>query len=400
MRIVCDPGVLKDALQNVQRAISNKSTIEALEGALLKAKSRSELFICGYNLELGITTTIPAEIDEPSGCVLDARLIIEILRKSSCDQVTINVSENLNVLIASGESKFSIKALSQEEYPALPSIDEGEKIDLPCDVLKRMVKQTIFAASVLDDRPVNTGTLFEIKNNSITLVSLDGFRLAKTCSELSVRNNLEENFVVPAKTLSELIRVMPNEKSTGPEEEHEKVNEGKVQGAGGDAAEGVLSGEVVSIFVGKQHVVFRTFGYSIISRLLEGSFLDYNAAIPKTCDFSFRVSTQELIESIERVSILISERTKSPVHLRFSKGLINFYCRSPLGESEDRMAVDYSGDEFEIGLNSKYILDALKSADTDVVNVEFSGALSPVKVTPVSGDSFLFLVLPVRLVAG
>lgn len=402
MKIVCGSVVLKEALQNVQRAIASKSTIEVLEGVLLRARSRNELFVCGYNLEMGITTVIPAKVDEPSGLVLDAKLLIDILRKTSSDAIEIDLNDNLDVLVASGESKFSIKALSQEDYPVLPSVNEGKKIELPSDVLKKMIKQTVFAASVLDDRPVNMGTLFKIKDHVLTLVSLDGFRLAKTCSELSVNNSLDGQFIVPAKTLSELVRLMPGEKVSETEQDDGRTNVGGIQvreKREEDVQNDLKSGSI-SIFVGDHHVVFNVFGYSVITRLLEGTFLDYDAAIPKTCDFSLKLSTQDLISSIERVSVLISERTKSPVRLKFSEGVINFYCRSPLGESEDRIVADFSGDEFEIGLNSKYILDALKSADTDIVNVEFSGALAPVKITPISGDSFLFLVLPVRLVAG
>ena len=404
MKIECGVSVLKEALQNVQRSVASKSTIEVLEGVLIKARSQSEIFICGYNLEIGITTTISAKVEDPSGFVIDPKIIVDILRKTESSEIFIKFNEEtLDVEVESGNSKFFIKALSQDEYPVLPNVEDGKNIKVKASVLKKMIKQTIFAASLTDENPISTGTLFNIKENSLTLVCVDGFRLSKTCLNLNVRNTLEENFIVPAKSLSELIRLMPGEKDTILSEDENNRNKGEESKTGENdkSSQNSKNEENTDVIVefGKNHVIFTYSSYSVISRLLEGTFLDYNAAIPKTCTYNLKINTKELISSIERVSVLISERTKSPVRLKFSNNLINFYCKSPLGASEDRLYVDFNGEAFEIGLNSKYILDALKNADTDIVNLGFSGTLAPVKITPISGNDFLFLVLPVRLVA-
>lgn len=397
MKIVCDAKVLRDALQNVQRAVASKSSIEVLEGVLIKAKSQTELFLCGYNLEIGITTNISAQIEEPSGFVVDPKILTDILRKTESTDVSIEVNSNLDTLIESGKSKFTIKALPETEYPVLPNVDSNSTINLESNTLRKMIKQTIFAASLLDERPVNTGTLFDIKGNLLTMVSVDNFRLAKTCTTLNNKNTLEIKFIVPAKTLSELVRLMPGEKEDESSSDNKKKSDDDSEE--NDKNSSKDSVEMISIFIGEHHVVFTAFGYSIISRRIEGNFLDYDSAIPKTSSSSLKVNTRELISCIDRVSVLISERVKSPVRLKFTEDLISFSCQSPLGESEDSLSLNYTGEDFEIGLNSKYILDALKNADTDIVNLEFSGPLAPVKITPLSGDSFVFLVLPVRLVA-
>lgn len=406
MKIVCDVLTLKDALQNVQRAVANKSTMEVLEGVLVKAKSQNEILVCGYNLEIGITKMVAAKIERPSSFVIDAKIIVDILRKSESSEILIDFNEEtLDVLIISGESKFYIKALRGEDYPVLPSVEnDGKSIDLDANTLKKMIKQTIYAASSTDENPISTGALFSIEEGVLTLVCVDGFRLSKTCLNLNLRENFEANFVIPAKSLSELVRLMPEEKESGYSDEEEgkdtenknleKVNE-EISHSTSERAEGAA----VTVVFGKNHVVFNVSGYSVISRLLEGTFLDYKSAIPKTSLYKIEASTREFINSIERVSILINERTKSPIRLKFTEGLINFYCNSPLGVSEDKLCIDFKGESFEIGLNSKYILDALKNADSDAVNLEFSGPLAPVKITPLQGDSFVFLVLPVRLVA-
>ena len=395
MKITCDVKTLRDALQNVQRAVANKSSIEVLEGVLVRAKSQNELFICGYNLEIGITTNIGAQIEDPYGFVIDPKILTDILRKTESTDISIEVNENLDTIVTSEKSRFSIKALPETDYPILPSVDSSSSsIRLYSSTLKKMIKQTIFAASLLDERPVNTGTLFDIKDNLLTMVSVDNFRLAKTCTPLKTGSALENKFIVPAKTLSELVRLMPDEK-----EDDNIVNNNK-KNVGSDEGDNLKENiDVIDVYVGEHHVVFSAFGYNIISRRIEGEFLDYDSAIPKASSSSIRVNTREIINCIDRVSVLISERIKSPVRLKFTEDLVHFSCQTPLGESEDSLALNYTGEDFEIGLNSKYILDALKNADTDIVNLEFSGPLAPVKITPVDGDSFVFLVLPVRLVA-
>lgn len=394
MKITCDVKTLRDALQNVQRAVASKSSIEVLEGVLVRAKSQNELFICGYNLEIGITTNIGAQIEDPYGFVIDSKILTDILRKAESTDISIEVNDNLDTIVKSGKSRFSIKALPETDYPILPSVDSSSNVRIESGALKKMIKQTIFAASLLDERPVNTGTLFDIKDNLLTMVSVDNFRLAKTCTPLKTGSILENKFIVPAKTLSELVRLMPDEK-----EDDNIINNNK-KNDDNDYSDNLKENiDVINVHVGEHHVVFSAFGYSIISRRIEGEFLDYDSAIPKTSSSSIRVNTREIINCIDRVSVLISERIKSPVRLKFTEDLVHFSCQTPLGESEDSLALNYTGEDFEIGLNSKYILDALKNADTDIVNLEFSGPLAPVKITPLDGNSFVFLVLPVRLVA-
>ena len=226
-----------------------------------------------------------------------------------------------------------------------------------------MIKQTIYAVADNDSRPIHTGTLFELKKNQINLVSVDGYRLAYR--EESIQNDLEISFVVPGKTLSEILKLL-NDDDT-------KVN------------------------IGRRHIMFQINGYFITSRLLEGQFLDYHSAIPKNHDTEVVVQTRTIIDSIERVSLLIMDRLKSPIRCVIEEDEIKLSCSTPIGRANDQFEVKMEGDPLEIGFNSRFLLDALRNAEGDEIRILFSGQTSPMIVRPKEGNSFLFLVLPVRL---
>lgn len=364
MNIICKKEELVNAVLNVQKAVSTKSTMPALEGIFLDA-SDNQLSLCGYNLELGITTKIAAEVKQSGKIVLGARLFSEIARKLPDDVVEINVDSNLITNITSGLSKFSIVGISPSEYPELPKINNPEELKISGQVLKSMIRQTLFAIADNDTKPIHTGTLFRIQERQIKLISVDGYRLAMRTE--AINSNSDLSFVVPGKTLSEILKLLPDEDND------------------------------TSISVASRHIVFNIGSYSVISRLLDGEFLDYNSAIPNACKTSVQVKTKELIDSVERVSLLITDRLKSPVRCIFADGAVRLSCATVMGKATDEFKAPINGEDLEIGFNNRYLTDALKNAETDEVLIQMNGALSPTKVMPVSGDSFLFLVLPVRL---
>ena len=364
MNIVCNRAALLEAVGNVQRAVSGKSTLPALEGILLKAAG-SSLFLAGYDLDLGITTTIEAAVKEPGEIVLTAKLFVEIVRKLPGEQVAIITDDRFNTQIRSGITEFSIMGIAAAEYPELPSVSDGVGFTLPPNTLKSMIRQTLFAVAQTDARPVHTGSLFEIEADSLRGVSVDGSRLALRCEE--IHSPETSQFVVPGKTLGEVLKLLKDEDTP------------------------------LSLAVGRRHIVLEIDGYAVISRLLDGEFLPYRKAIPQQTTTTIRVKTRELIDAVERASLVINDRLKSPLICDFRDGHINLSCTTPLGSANDRIDVQIEGQEEEMGFNSRFLLDALKNAETDEVRIELSGALSPMKVLPAAGESFLFLVLPVRL---
>ncbi len=352
MKFTCSRPVLQAAVSNVSRAVSSKSAIPALEGILLKAKN-SQIFICGYDLELGITTVVEADIAEEGDVIFGAKLFGDIIRSLPDESVTIEVDSKYSAVIRSGDSEFSIIGIAASEYPEA--------------TLKSMIRQTLFAVSTSDAKPVHTGTLFEIGEGRIRLVAVDGCRLAMRTE--SVQCDEPVSFVVPGKTLSEVLKLMGEEDSP------------------------------ISIGVGRRHIIFNIENYSVISRLLEGEFLDYNNAIPQNIKTEITVPTRRFSEAVERMSLVVNDRLKSPVRCSFLFDEVRFSCETAIGCAHDRFSIKNIGDEVEIGFNNRYLLDALRAAETDEVRIQLGGALSPIKILPRDGDNFLFLVLPVRLKA-
>ncbi|MDQ5983098.1 MAG: Beta sliding clamp [Eubacteriales bacterium SKADARSKE-1] len=364
MKITCNSQKLVEAVSNVQRAVSSKSCLTVLEGIFIKAEE-NQIILCGYDLEIGITTKIDANVKASGAIVLSAKIFSDIIRRMPSDEISISVDEKLVTTIKSGASEFSIVGIPPEDYPERPLINSFSDFTINSMTLKSMIRQTIFAVATTDEKPINTGTLFDVSENEINLVSVDGYRLAKRSEKISYNEKI--GFVVPGKTLSEILKLLPDEEKE------------------------------VNISVGKKHITFQIDNYSIISRLLEGDFLDYNSAIPSTKTTELVLNTKDFIESVERVSLVITDRLKSPIRCIFSNGQTKISCITPLGKANDEFQAEIEGDSVEIGFNNKYLLDALKNVDSDKVKIQMNGPLSPLKILPIEGNSFVFLVLPVRL---
>lgn len=364
MNIYCDKQALLDAVGNVGHAVAAKSTLPTLEGILLKAAGNS-LFLAGYDLELGITTTIEADVREPGEIVLGAKIFSDIVRRLPEDKVFIQTDEKLVASIESGQAKFTITGISAVEYPEIPTVSDGVGFTVPQNTLKSMIRQTIFAVAQTDNRPVHTGIQFELADNSLRLVAVDGSRLAMRCEQIQTEEELK--FVVPGKTLNEVQKLLSDEDTP------------------------------MSLAVGHRHVVLEIDGYAVISRLLDGEFLPYRKAIPQQVSTTVKVKVREMINSVERASIVINDKIKSPLICEFGENKITFSCTTALGSVYDIVYAEVEGNQEEIGFNSRFLLEALRNTETDEATIELSGPLSPMKILPVTGESFLFLVLPVRL---
>lgn len=367
MKFTCSAAALSEACQNVQRAISSKTTIPALEGIYVRA-AEGCLELTGYDLEVGIQTRIDAAVKEEGSIVLNAKVFCEILRRLPADTLEMECDSRYLASIIAGESRYRINGMGAEEYPELPSITGGVPLPLPLATLKEMVRQTIFAVAVNPDtKPIHTGVKFELRPGELTLAAIDGFRLA-TRREAVDYDGEELNFVVPPKALGEL------------------------RSMGGDD-------ETVSVAVGRRHIVFDIGRYHMVSRLLDGEFMNYRAAIPAAFKTEAAADTRSLISSIERISLIITEKIKSPIRCDVlpEEGRLEFTCATGVGTARDSVGADIAGEAFEVGFNNRFLLDALRACDTDQVRIHFNGAVQPVVILPPEGDGFLFMVLPVRL---
>ncbi len=365
MKFKCEKSVLSEAASVVSRAVSSRSPLPALEGILMRTVDGGlELF--GYDLDIGISTKIEAQIETPGEIVMPAKVLLDIVRKLPGEFVSVSVGEKCLTEIKSGVSEFTILGMAADEFPDFPSIGDVTDMKIAQNTLKSMIDQTLFAISQSDAKPIHTGSLFEIEDGFISVVSVDGYRLALRKEKTAFDGRLK--FVIPGRALNEVSRILTAD-----------------------------SDDPVGMEVSKKHIIMHIGNFRIFSRLLEGEFLEYKNSIPKNNSISVRINTREMIEAVERVSLLISDRIKSPLRVRFIENEIIFNCSTALGKATDTIGAVIEGGQLEMGFNNRYLLEALRAAQCDEVILQLSGSLSPMKVVPVSGEEFLFLVLPVRL---
>lgn len=369
MKFSCEKALLQAAISTTSRAVSPKSSIPALEGILLEAGS--DLRLTGYNLETGIRTIVPADIREEGTLVLGARLFGEIVRKLPDDIVTFQ-SENYMVNIKCGMSEFNILGTDPEEFPELPTVEYQNSLILPQSRLKAMISQTLFAVSDNESRPIHTGSLFEVDSEGLTIVSVDGYRLALRHEAIDKKEGAETfSFVVPGAALSEVEKICSD------------------------------VDEPASVTQGARHVMFKVGDTMLVSRRLEGEFLAYRQAIPRNNTIHVEGETRALLSSIDRVSLIISDKLKSPLRCVFDSNLLKISTKTAIGDAYDECPLSGDGGGLEIGFNNKYLMDALKAAPADKVRLELTTGVSPCVILPTEGEeNFLYMVLPVRLKAG
>ena len=369
MKFSCEKALLQAAISTTSRAVSPKSSIPALEGILLEAGS--DLRLTGYNLETGIRTIVPADIREEGTLVLGARLFGEIVRKLPDDIVTFQ-SENYMVNIKCGMSEFNILGTDPEEFPELPTVEYQNSLILPQSRLKAMISQTLFAVSDNESRPIHTASLLEVDCEGMTIGSVDGYRLALRHESIDKKEGAETfSFVVPGAALSEVEKICSD------------------------------VDEPASVTQGARHVMFKVGDTMLVSRRLEGEFLAYRQAIPRNNTIHVEGDTRALLSSIDRVSLIISDKLKSPLRCVFDSNLLKISTKTAIGDAYDECPLSGDGGGLEIGFNNKYLMDALKAAPADKVRLELTTGVSPCVILPTEGEeNFLYMVLPVRLKAG
>ncbi|WP_409967117.1 DNA polymerase III subunit beta [Bengtsoniella intestinalis] len=364
MKFSCEKTLLQTAIQVTSRAVAQKSSIPALEGLLLQVDS--QVVISGYNMNTGIRSTLDANVTEGGELVLNARLFSEMIRKMPDDIISFHTNQNNVVFLSCGDAAFQISAMSAAEYPQLPSIEEESSISIAQNTLSSMIEDTSFAVSTNESRPIHTGALFEIANNTLTMVAVDGFRLALRKEKID--EPFVFSFVAPGSALNEVQKICTD------------------------------TDEKVSIILGKHHILFTINQTELICRRLEGEFLDYKNAIPRKNPILLSVNAKQLMNSIDLVSVVISEKLKSPVRCLFDDGFVRLSAKTGNGESKDVCQLHGNGNGLEIGFNNRYLMEALRHAPADEVNIELNTGISPAIIVPIDeNDNFLYMVLPVRL---
>ncbi|AFS77087.1 DNA polymerase III subunit beta [Gottschalkia acidurici 9a] len=364
MKLIIDQKELSKGINIVQKGVSSKTTLPILSGILLKAED-NVLTLTGTDLEIGIETSIECNVIEEGSIVVTSRIFGDIIRKLSDLPVNLEVDEKGNIHISCGPSNFNILGQPSEEYPQLEKIEDLNSFQIPKDLLKNMIRQTVFATAQDETRPILTGALLEITDGKATLVALDGYRLA--LKNISVDFSGDVKVVIPSKTLNEVNKILEDDDSD------------------------------VKIICADNHIIFKVGNTIITSRLLEGQFLNYKDIIRNEYKSKVRVKTKYIQDSIERASLLAREGKNNLIKLDISDDKLIITSNSEIGNVHEEIPIQLDGNDMEIAFNSKYILDGIKVIDSEEIVMDLVSSVNPCIIKPLEDENYTYLILPVRL---
>ncbi len=366
MRFTCEKSALVNGLNTAGRTVAQKSSLAAIEGLLCIAGMGISL--TGYNMETAITCQIEADVQETGECVLPAKLFGDIVRRLPEGPVSVNVDESYKVSIRAGFASFTISATGTDDYPELPDIGDGRPVCLPQSALKELISGTIFAVSEDMSRPIHTGVKFEVTNETVSAIAVDGYRLARRTYHADEPISRETSFVAPAAALKEVEKIL------------------------GD------TDDLARFTPGKKHILFQIGQATLICRLLDGEFLDWRRVVPTDCPVKLTAHVADIASSLERVGLIVSEKYKSPVRCVFGRQELHVRTNTAIGAAEDKCSFAGDGKELEIGFNVRYLLDALRAVPDEEVVLELTNGISPIVMTPAESKyDFAYMVLPVRI---
>ena len=367
MKFTCQKQDLFDVLPSVAKAASSKTPMEALSAIRLNAAGQ-ELELTGYDLELGIRTQIPASVDEEGVLLADSRLFSELIRRMPDGILTFSTDDRLKITITGGGTECQLAGMNAEEYPDLPDIEQKLGAVIPQKQLKSMIEQTIYAVSLDETKPIFTGELIEMADGIMNIVALDNYRMALRTEPLPGQEPLK--FVAPAKALTEIQRLLGEDEKN----EHPCI-----------------------IRLDQHHAIFEIDKYLVYTRLLAGEFINYRRSIPSSSKTEVLISRRELIESLERCSLLISEKNKTAVRFQFEQDKVLISCQNVIGSVDDQLSCDMTGEKMIIGFNHRYLLEAVKAVQGDRVRLFLTAADRAVMVKEAEGDSSVAIIMPVQV---
>ncbi len=363
MKIIVLKQNLMEAINIVQRAVMTKATLPILEGIYIEADEKVKLI--GNCFDLGIECCVDADIQRKGSIVIEARIFGEIVRRLPDAPVYIEVLDGFKVRIECLNSYFEIRGMDGESYPMPPEYESKISLSLPQSQLRELIRQTIFAVGTDENRKIMTGVLVEARQGELKMAALDGFRMA-VCSSL-IKEDVNFKVVIPGRNMQEILRVLETS------EENVTIS---------------LAGSLTS---------FALENCRIVSKVLEGEFMNYQSYIPTQFETVINVNTRELEESMERASLITSDDKRYPVRINLDDDKMVISSTTERGMSKEEINIENSGNAMQIGFNPRFFLDALKVINDEKIKVSFTSPVGPCIITPVEHERFLFLILPVRL---
>ena len=369
MNLICEKEKILKGINSVINGVSSKTTMPILEGILLKTND-NELILTTYDLEIGIEYTLEAKIIEQGNTVVNATMFSEIIRKLPSKEIKISVNENRLLEIECEGSLYKLATMNPDEFPELPKINIDNSIEIEQTILKNMIRKTIFAVSTEENRPIFTGCLFEVTDNKLNVVAVDGYRLAIKSNVINERAN---NFssVIPGKTLNEVNKIISD------------------------------SFDTIKIGISRNQALFEMENCKLVTRLLDGEFLKYSNAIPASWETRIKVNKNNIQDCFERISLIsassIEKEKKYPVKVNIELGKVTISCANQTGDAKEEIYVETEGKELEIGFNPRFFLDALKAIDDEEVYLEFGTNRSPCIIKPIEEGNYIYMILPIKM---
>ena len=369
MKIICKQEKLIKALNIVSRAVSQTSPLPITRGILIKAEGGTQASLQATDIQISITTKTEALVNEPGGVVVVARPFIDLIRKLPPGDVLIATDEKNKVSVKTDQSDYEYQGKEEGEFPRIDIDDEGTSIKIDKEEIRDMIDGTAFAASTDESRGVITGVLFEIKEGTLSLAALDGYRVAIRRERSKAYEENDVKAIVPARLMREISKILSET-----EEEEEAVMD-----------------------IGARRLRLLTENTQIRVNLLEGDYIKYNDVIPKENRTTLTTGRESFLSAVERTAMLKSEGKNAFIRVSIKDDGVMVSSRAEEGSGRETVAGEKSGENLEIGFDAKFLMDALKAISDDMVELRFNTSVSPCLIKPVEGDGFDYLILPVRL---
>ncbi len=364
MKLICSKSNLLHGVNIVSKAVPTRTTMAILECILIDA-SANEIKLTANDMELGIETKIDGEIAERGVIALDAKIFSEIVRKLPDSDVTIETDASFKTTITCEKAKFNIVGKSGDDFSYIPYIERNEPIVMSQFTLKEVIRQTIFSIADNDNNKLMTGELFEIEENDLKVVSLDGHRISIRNIELK-NNYSHKKVVVPGKTLQEVSKILPG------------------------SAE-----DEVSIFLTDNHIVFEFENTTVVSRLIEGEYFKIEQMLSSDYETKVKINKRELLDCIDRATLLVKEGDKKPIIMNITDGTMELKINSFIGSMNEDIDIAKEGKDILIGFNPKFFIDALRVIDEEEVTLYMVNPKAPCFIKDDEG-TFIYLILPVN----
>lgn len=364
MKFICKKSDLAKGVSIVLKAVPSKTTMSILECILIDASS-GQIKLTANDMELGIETIIEGNVLDRGIIAIDAKIFSEIVRKLPDNDVTIETDSDFQMKIVCEKARFTISGKSGEDFSYLPYIEKAEPVTISQFSLREVIKQTIFSISDNENNKMMTGELFEINGNRLKVVSLDGHRV-------SIRNlELKEEYqpckvIVPGKTLNEVAKILSGEMES-----------------------------LVNLYFTKNHIVFEFDETTVVSRLIEGEYFRIEQMLSTDYETKVKVNKREFLSCIDRATLLIRENDKKPIIIQITDGEMRLKLTSGLGSMNEEIVIEKDGKDILIGFNPKFLIDALRVIDDEMVTLYLVNPKAPCFIRD-EKQSYIYLILPVN----